>query len=126
MTQVLLAAVLLVVCSGLSRAQSTDCYPRIGAYSGQYEGRCPGSDGTWIAVENTIGAYGRNCSGETWTYTRAEHTLQNHQTKEVAPISDCAEPSAAQLAGTDNSADSDAIRAFHEKPLRLPELSLRR
>ncbi|WP_457092969.1 hypothetical protein [Microvirga sp. P5_D2] len=125
MPQFTLAVFLFFICLERSQAQSVDCYPRIGAYSGQYEGHCPGSDSLWIAVENTIGAYGRNCSGETWTYTRKDQTLQKRQTKEIAPMNDCAELSPAQIAGSANNLNSDEIRQFHEQPLQLQGLSLR-
>lgn len=125
MPQLILAAFLVFVCLERSQARSVECYPRIGAYSGQYEGRCPGSDSLWIAVENTIGAYGRNCSGETWTYTRTDQTFHKRQTKEVVPMNDCAELTPAQIAGSAKSLNSDDIRQFHEQPLQLQGSSLR-
>jgi hypothetical protein len=108
--------------AGLSAVQAqTSCYPRIGAYSGQYEGQCPNSSLKWTAVENTVGAYGRNCSDEPWTYNRTEMTFYNPKANENFAMHDCYTASRDQLASNPKvSIGTDMVRRFHENKIQRP------
>jgi hypothetical protein len=87
MARAILTAAIYLAGLGAVQAQ-TSCYPRLGAYSGQYEGQCPNSSLKWTAVENTVGAYGRNCSDEPWTYNRTEKTFYNPKANENFAMQD--------------------------------------
>ena len=116
----ILSTAILLVGLGASQAQ-TSCYPRIGAYSGQYEGQCPNSSVKWTAVENTIGAFGRNCSDEPWTYNRLEKMFYNPKANENFAMQDCYAASRDPMASTMKaSLGSDAVRRFHENKIRRP------
>lgn len=116
---------LAVFLAGVSTVSAqTTCYPRIAAYSGQYEGACPDPALRWTVVENTIGAYGRNCSGEPWTYNRMEKMFYNSRANESFAMQDCYAPSRDQGAGGPKaSLSSDAVRRFHETRIRRPGTS---
>jgi hypothetical protein len=111
--------------TGLNAVQAqTSCYPRIGAYSGQYEGQCPGSSLKWTAVENTIGAFGRNCSDEPWTYNRAEKMFYNSRANESFAMQDCHAASRDQLASNlKTSIGTEMVRRFHENKIQRPGTS---
>lgn len=107
--------VLFAATHGAALAQPAACYPRIGAYSGQYEGRCPDSQAKWTVTENSIGAFGRNCHDEVWTYMREERMFRNHRTRQSTAMSDCQPPTREQL--TNNRAtniEADNVLRFHE------------
>jgi hypothetical protein len=120
MARAILTAAIYLVGLGAVQAQ-TSCYPRIGAYSGQYEGQCPNSSLKWTAVENTIGAYGRNCSDEPWTYNRTEKTFYNPKANENFAMQDCYAASRDQLVSNPKaSTGTDMARRFHENKIRRP------
>ena len=120
MMRAILSAAILLAGFGASQAQ-TACYPRIGGYSGQYEGQCPRSDLRWTAVENTIGAFGRNCSDEPWTFNRAERMFYHPKANEAFPMQDCDTANRDSL--TNNvkiNLGSEAVRRFHEGKIQHP------
>ncbi|MGO4523524.1 hypothetical protein AB4097_01535 [Microvirga sp. 2MCAF35] len=120
MSRAILSTAILLLSLGVVHAQ-TSCYPRIGAYSGQYEGQCPGSGLKWMAVENTIGAYGRNCSDEPWTYNRTEKTFYNPKANEKFAMQDCYAANRDQPASAlKTSLGSDMVRRFHESKIQRP------
>jgi len=120
MARAILTAAILLMGVGASQAQ-TSCYPRIGAYSGQYEGACPNSTLKWTAVENTIGAYGRNCSDEPWTYNRTEKTFYNPKANESFAMQDCYAASRDPNGGNPKATlASEAVRRFHESKIQRP------
>lgn len=121
MVRAFLTAVMLVSGIGALEAQ-TSCYPRIGAYSGQYEGQCPDSNLKWTVVENTIGAFGRNCNDEPWTYNRVEKTFYNARANESFAMQDCY-PASRDLVTSNlkTNVDSDTVRRFHEGRIQRPE-----
>lgn len=120
MPRVILSAVFLLAGLGPIQAQ-TSCYPRIGAFSGQYEGQCPNSSLKWTAVENTIGAYGRNCSDEPWSYNRTEKTFYNPKANESFAMQDCYAASRDQHANNPKaSVGTDMVRRFHESKIQRP------
>jgi len=115
MARAVLSTLILLASVGSSVAQTANCYPRIGAYSGQYEGSCPNSTVKWTAIENTIGAFGRNCNDEPWTYNRIEKTFYHRRANEKFPMQDCYEAKREQV--TNNAVtliDSETVRHFHE------------
>jgi hypothetical protein len=121
MARVTLSAALLLAGLGAAQAQTT-CYPRIGAFSGQYEGQCPNSSLKWTAFENTVGAFGRNCSDEPWTFNRTEKVFHNPKANESFAMQDC------YVVGRDQNANalktslgSEAVRRFHEGRIQRPE-----
>lgn len=116
----ILSAAILVISAGASQAQ-VSCYPRIGAYSGQYEGQCPQSSLKWTVVENTIGAFGRNCSDEPWTYNRNERMFYHPKANEAFAIQDCdASPRDRTTSSVRVSPGSEAVRRFHESRIEVP------
>jgi hypothetical protein len=120
MARAILTAAIYLAGLGAVQAQ-TSCYPRLGAYSGQYEGQCPNSSLKWTAVENTIGAYGRNCSDEPWTYNRTEKTFYNPKANENFAMQDCYAASRDQLASNPKaSTGTDMARRFHENKIQRP------
>jgi hypothetical protein len=120
MSRAILSTAILLSSLGTVHAQ-TSCYPRIGAYSGQYEGQCPGSGLKWMAIENSIGAFGRNCSEEPWTYNRTEKTFYNPKANEKFAMQDCYAPSQDQPASTPKtSIGTDIVRRFHESKIQRP------
>lgn len=121
MVRTILSAAILLAGVGAAYAQAS-CYPRIGAYSGQYEGQCPDSGLKWSVFENTIGAFGRNCSDEPWTYNRIERTFSNAKSNEKFPMQDCYTLGPDQLAGARGSIGSEAVRSFHEGRGQAPEM----
>jgi hypothetical protein len=127
MARMILSAAVLIAGLGASHAQTAaSCYPRIGAYSGQYEGQCPNSSLKWTAVENTIGAFGRNCSDEPWTYNRNEKMFYNRRANQTFPMQDCyASPRQQVINNLDTSVGADAVRRFHESKIQTPEASNR-
>ena len=123
MARATLSAAILLAGLGAAQAQ-TSCYPRIGAYSGQYEGQCPNSSLKWTAVENTIGAYGRNCSDEPWTYNRTEKMFYNPKANENFAMQDCSAASRDQLGSNLKTTMSpDIVRRFHESKIQRPGTS---
>jgi hypothetical protein len=125
MARTILSAAVLLASLGASQAQ-TGCYPRMGAYSGQYEGSCPNAGLKWTAVENTVGAFGRNCSDEPWTYNRKERMFYNPKANEAFAMQDCDAPGAVQSSSAVRiSVASDAVRRFHENKIPLQEKSAR-
>ncbi|WP_114945047.1 hypothetical protein [Microvirga calopogonii] len=120
MSRAILSTAILLSSLGAVHAQ-TSCYPRIGAYSGQYEGQCPGSGLKWMAIENTIGAFGRNCNDEPWTYNRTEKTFYNPKANEKFAMQDCYAANRDQPASTlRTSIGSDVVRRFHESKIQRP------
>jgi hypothetical protein len=120
MARAILTAAIYLAGLGAVHAQ-TSCYPRLGAYSGQYEGQCPNSSLKWTAVENTVGAYGRNCSDEPWTYNRTEKTFYNPKANENFAMQDCYAASRDQLASNPKaSTGTDMARRFHENKIQRP------
>jgi hypothetical protein len=83
-------SLMILACIGAAQAQGTQCYVRLGANSAQYEGKCPNSNFKWETFENHLGAFGRNCQDEPWTFDRAQKTYINHRTKVTLPMTDCA------------------------------------
>jgi hypothetical protein len=121
MVRAFLTAAILLSGAGALQAQ-TGCYPRIGAYHGQYEGQCPGSSLKWTAVENTIGAFGRNCSDEPWTYNRTEKTFYNPKANESFAMQDCYAVNWDQVASSlKTNISSDAVHRFHEGKIQRPK-----
>jgi hypothetical protein len=121
MTREVLSAAIFLAAFGVSQAQTEDCYPRIGAYSGQYEGQCPKSNLKWTVFENTIGAFGRNCNDEPWTYNRTEKTFYNGRSNEIIVMQDCYAPSREQISDTPKAGiDSDAVVRLQERTIRQP------
>jgi len=131
MSRAILSTAILLSSLGVVHAQ-TSCYPRIGAFSGQYEGQCPGSTLKWMAVENTIGAFGRNCSDEPWTYNRTEKTFYHPKANEKFAMQDCYAANRDQSASSPKtSIGTDIVRRFHEGKIQRPgtaeeQTSLRR
>ncbi|WP_262030451.1 hypothetical protein [Microvirga sp. Mcv34] len=120
MSRAILSTAILLSSLGVVHAQ-TSCYPRIGPYSGQYEGQCPGSALKWMAVENTIGAFGRNCSDEPWTYNRTEKTFYHPRANETFAMQDCYAAGREQGAGTTKaSLSTEIVRRFHENKIQRP------
>jgi hypothetical protein len=120
MARAILTTAIFLTGLGAVQAQ-TSCYPRIGAYSGQYEGQCPGSSFKWTAVENTVGAYGRNCSDEPWTYNRTEKMFYNPKANENFAMQDCYAPGRDQLVSNlKTSIGTDVVRRFHENKIQRP------
>jgi hypothetical protein len=123
MARTIFSVAALLASLGASQAQ-TGCYPQIGAYSGQYEGSCPNASLKWTAVENTIGAFGRNCSDEPWTYNRRERTFYNPKANEAFAMQDCEVPGLAQgSTRVRTSVVSAAVRRFHENKIPRQEKS---
>ncbi|QRM31128.1 hypothetical protein [Microvirga sp. VF16] len=123
MARVILSAAILLAGLGAARAQ-TSCYPRIGAYSGQYEGQCPNSSLKWTAVENTVGAFGRNCGDEPWTYNRTEKMFYNPKANENFAMQDCHAPSRDQLMSAVRATmGTDMVRRFHENKIQRPGIT---
>jgi hypothetical protein len=119
MVRVILSAMILLAGYDASQAQTQNCYPRIGPYSGQYEGQCPNSALKWTAFENTIGAFGRNCSDEPWTYNRTEKTFYNGHSNDKVAMEDCYPPAREQVSDSvKSSMGSDAVRRFQEGKAR--------
>jgi hypothetical protein len=117
MPRTILSVAVLLASFGASQAQ-THCYPRIGNYSGQYEGSCPNAGLKWTAVENTLGAFGRNCSDEPWTYNRRERMLYNPKANESFAMRDCDASGVAQSSSSVKvSIGSDTVRRFHENKI---------
>ena len=108
--------------TGLGTVQAqTSCYPRIGAYSGQYEGQCPNAGLKWTVTENTVGAYGRNCSDEPWTYNRTERLFYNPRANESFAMQDGYAASRDQIASNvKTTIGSDMVRRFHENKIERP------
>ncbi len=120
MMRTFLTAAILLSGMGALQAQ-TNCYPRIGAYYGEYEGQCPNSGLKWTAVENTIGAFGRNCSDEPWTYNRTEKTFYNPKANESFAMQDCYPASRDQITSNlKTNTGSDMVRRFHEGRIQRP------
>ena len=128
MARTVLSVAVLLATLGASQAQ-TGCYPRIGAYSGLYEGSCPNAGLKWMAVENTVGAFGRNCSDEPWTYNRRERMFYNPKANEAFAMQDCEIPGSAQSSSPVKaspmkvSVGSDTVRRFHENKIPRQEKS---
>lgn len=121
MARTILSVTVLLASLGASQAQ-TGCYPRMGAYSGQYEGSCPNAGLKWTVVENTVGAFGRNCSDEPWTYNRRERTFYNPKANEAFAMQDCEVPNLARSSNTVKiSIGSDTVRRFHENKIPRQE-----
>jgi len=120
MARAILSAALVL--AGLCTVQAqTSCYPRIGAYSGQYEGQCPNAGLKWTVTENTVGAYGRNCSDEPWTYNRTERRFYNPRANESFAMQDCYAASRDQIASNvKTTIGSDMVRRFHENKIERP------
>lgn len=83
------SSILILATAGTALAESQQCYPRIGRISFQYEGQCPGSEIKWVIFENDLGAFGRNCKDEPWSYSRAQRAYYNHKSQTVLPMTDC-------------------------------------
>ena len=90
MLRFLVASLLILTSAAGALAQSNQCYPRMGTVSSQYEGQCPNSELKWVIYENDLGAFGRNCRDEPWSYSRVERTYYNHKNLATLPMSDCA------------------------------------
>lgn len=80
---------LVLASTGTVLADGRQCYPRMGTISSQYEGKCPNSELKWVIFENDLGAFGRNCRDEPWSYSRAERAYYNHKTRAQLPMTDC-------------------------------------
>lgn len=89
MLRILASSFTILACIGTAQAQNTQCYVRLGPNSAQYEGKCPNSNLNWETFENHLGAFGRNCQDESWTYNRAQRTYINNRTKVTLPMTDC-------------------------------------
>jgi hypothetical protein len=121
MVRTFLTAAILLSGMGALQAQ-TNCYPRIGAYHGQYEGLFPNTSLKWTAVENTVGAFGRNCSDEPWTYNRTEKTFYNPKANESFAMQDCYAAGRDQITSNlRTNIGSDAVRRFHEGKIQRPQ-----
>ncbi|MBB4039957.1 hypothetical protein GGR34_001604 [Microvirga flocculans] len=121
MVRTILLAAIFLAGLGPSQAQ-TSCYPRIGSHSGQYEGQCPNSELKWKVFENTIGAFGRNCSDEPWTYNRTERRFFNFRTKEASVMQDCDIPVPSQATGSWSApAGSEAAQRFYQGQINGPQ-----
>ncbi|WP_134495761.1 hypothetical protein [Microvirga pakistanensis] len=83
------SSVLILAMIGTALAESRHCYPPIGNISFQYEGQCPNSELKWVIFENDLGAFGRNCKDEPWSYSRARQAYYNHKSQEMLPMTDC-------------------------------------
>ncbi|WP_201831678.1 hypothetical protein [Microvirga zambiensis] len=125
MARSILTAAILLAGLGAAQAQTT-CYPRIGAFSGQYEGQCPNSSLKWTAFENTVGAFGRNCSDEPWSFNRTEKVFYNPKANDSFAMQDC------YVVGRDQNTNalkaglgSEAVRRFHENRIQRPETAAR-
>jgi hypothetical protein len=90
MLRLSVSSLMILACIGAAHAQGTQCYVRLGANSSQYEGKCPNSNLKWETFENHLGAFGRNCQDESWTFNRAQKSYINHRTKASLPMTDCA------------------------------------
>jgi len=124
MPRVILTAAIFLAGLGAVQAQ-TSCYPRVGAYSGRYEGRCPNSSLKWTAVENTIGAFGRNCTDEPWTYNRTEKMFYNPKANESFAMQDCYPATREQAANRPETVIySEMVRRFHENRIQRPGSSV--
>jgi hypothetical protein len=123
MARAILTTAIFLAGLGVVQAR-TSCYPRIGAYSGHYEGHCPNSNLKWTAVENTIGAYGRNCNDEPWTYNRKEKMFYNPKANENFAMQDCYAANRDQQASNlKTTMSSDMVRRFHENKIQRPGAS---
>ena len=123
MARTVLSVAVLLATLGASQAQ-TGCYPRLGAYSGQYEGTCPKAGIKWMAIENTVGAFGRNCSDEPWTYNRRERMFYNPKANEAFAMQDCEIPGSSQSSNLVKvRVGSDTVRSFHENKIPRQEKS---
>lgn len=89
MLKIALSSLLVLASAGSALAEGRQCYPRISTVSSQYEGRCPNSELKWVTFENDLGAFGRNCRDEPWSYSRAEKAYYNHKTQTALPMTDC-------------------------------------
>lgn len=89
MPRLAIVPVLILVSAGAAMAESRQCYPRMGTISSQYEGRCPNSELRWVVFENDLGAFGRNCRDEPWSYSRAERAYYNYKSQARLPMTDC-------------------------------------
>jgi hypothetical protein len=115
MARAMLSVAILIAGFGVSQAQTDNCYPRIGAFSGQYEGQCPNSKMKWTVFENTVGAFGRNCTDEPWTYNRTEKSFYNGRTNETVAMQDCYSPAREQISDSRRTTvGSDAVLRFQE------------
>jgi hypothetical protein len=127
MVRAILSAAILLAGAGISQAQTINCYPHIGAYSGQYEGQCPASSLKWTVFENTVGAFGRNCNDAPWTYNRTEKMFYNQRDNEKFPMQDCSAPSREQReSNTVTNLGSENVRRFHEGKIQPADASLRK
>jgi len=125
MARLILSSAILLAGLGATQAQ-TSCYPRIGPFSGQYEGQCPNSSLKWTAFENTVGAFGRNCSDEPWTFNRTEKVFYNPKANESFAMQDCYVVSRDQNPNAVKTGlGSDAVRRFHEGRIQRPETPAR-
>lgn len=89
MLRVSIVSFLVLTSSVGALAQSDQCYPRMGTVSSQYEGQCPNSEVKWVIFENDLGAFGRNCRDEPWSYSRTERAYYNHKSQTTLPMRDC-------------------------------------
>ncbi|WP_414471511.1 hypothetical protein [Microvirga sp. M2] len=83
------SSILILATGGTALADAQRCYPRLGNISFQYEGQCPNSQLKWVIFENDLGAFGRNCNDEPWSYSRAEQAYYNHRSQTTVPMTDC-------------------------------------
>ncbi|HZH10461.1 MAG TPA: hypothetical protein VEZ24_08825 [Microvirga sp.] len=89
MPRLAIASVLILASASTAMAESRQCYPRMGVISSQYEGKCPDSETRWVVFENDLGAFGRNCRNEPWSYSRAEKAYYNYRSQTRLPMTDC-------------------------------------
>ncbi|MXQ13213.1 hypothetical protein [Microvirga makkahensis] len=83
------SSILILSAVSTAFAETRQCYPRIGDIAFQYEGLCPNSEIKWVIFENDLGAFGRNCNDEPWSYSRAQHAYYNHRSQKMLPMTDC-------------------------------------
>jgi hypothetical protein len=89
MLRVAVLITLVMTCAGTAHGVGQQCYPRMGSISSQYEGKCPNSELKWVTFENDLGAFGRNCQDEPWTYSRRDRAYYNHKSQATLPMTDC-------------------------------------
>lgn len=89
MLKIAASSILILATAGAALADGERCYPRIGNIAFQYEGQCPNSALKWVVFENDLGAFGRNCNDEPWSYSRAEQAYHNQKSQTTLPMTDC-------------------------------------
>ena len=89
MLRLAVSLVMALASAGTALAEGQQCYPRMGTILSQYEGKCSNSELKWVLFENDLGAFGRNCQDEPWSYSRAEKAYYNYRSQTTLPMTDC-------------------------------------